>query len=752
MKGGRSSGRAGRFALAAILLLTAAGTVRLIAVGTRGAEIAGVLAVPLAVLTLLVAVLDWKFTHRKFGREDLWQSCRELANEVAARERALSNRFLADTAKAELADVDFSRFQYDGQLVSWRGDGGAHDSSLTALRDFYAQLEHGRLVILGAAGAGKTVLLSHLLLDLAAALPLADPGPAVRVRVPVHLSLTSFDCGSDAEQASGEVLAERLDAWIAQHLQEVFQLGEALALTLVAQGWILPLLDGLDEMDAADQPPLRAAALARALNHPVGTGLRPVVLACRRQRYIELAAADSDPGSPQVLQDATTVELEPLSAGKVAAYVTARFPDPTDPSLAQPRWRPVLVQLLAAPTGPLAGSLSSPLGLFLAVTAYHRPETRPVDLTALPAAELDRALLDRLVPETCRQHPAPNVRGRYAPEDVTRWLGTLAAHLRAQQARGRSGTDLDMHLLWSAAGPRAPRYIAKALLGLAVATSVLACAAWYIHATGHLLAPGWRGRATFAAVAVFTALAAMSATAPVGLGSAGRVGGVSPAHRYLTQPPRLDLARLRTPGLARLVRVVVVVVDFAFGLAAGFVVGLATGFAFGPAAGFTYGLTVAVTYALVSGIAQGLAFGFMQRAASLKRPSDLVRQGVVYDVMVTLVVGLVVGLTAGLTIGGLAIGLAFGLAAGGLTLTLGSVPLMSGGSPWPQFFVAVWMLGRRGRLPHHTAGFLDWAYAAGLMRISGASIQFRHLRLQEHLDPGKVEPLPAAQSGGAEHP
>jgi len=43
------------------------------------------------------------------------------------------------------------------------------------------------------------------------------------------------------------------------------------------------------------------------------------------------------------------------------------------------------------------------------------------------------------------------------------------------------------------------------------------------------------------------------------------------------------------------------------------------------------------------------------------------------------------------------------------------------------------MLSRRQELPARPAAFLDWAYSAGLLRLAGIAIQFRHRDLQDHL-------------------
>ena len=48
-----------------------------------------------------------------------------------------------------------------------------------------------------------------------------------------------------------------------------------------------------------------------------------------------------------------------------------------------------------------------------------------------------------------------------------------------------------------------------------------------------------------------------------------------------------------------------------------------------------------------------------------------------------------------------------------------------------------------GLLPTHPARFLDWACTAGLMRLSGISVQFRHLQLQQYLL--RTPPISAGQ-------
>jgi hypothetical protein len=63
----------------------------------------------------------------------------------------------------------------------------------------------------------------------------------------------------------------------------------AIARALVAGGWVLPLLDGLDEMDPDHTRPNRARHVLVALDQPAGDTLSPpLVLTCRNNCYHDL--------------------------------------------------------------------------------------------------------------------------------------------------------------------------------------------------------------------------------------------------------------------------------------------------------------------------------------------------------------------------------------------------------------------------------------------------------------------------------
>jgi hypothetical protein len=162
-----------------------------------------------------------------------------------------------------------------------------------------------------------------------------------------------------------------------------------------------------------------------------------------------------------VVQNATVVGVEPLTTLSVIDYLTKQFPDPADALRIESQWRPIIERLTTSngDGDPLVAALSSPLRLFLTVTAYRHDNSKPEELTSFTtAAQLDEHLFDRLVPAVLEQHP-PEGR-QYETLEVTRWLTTLTRHLARQRERGGSPTDLRLDQLWPAAGWRAPRYAA----------------------------------------------------------------------------------------------------------------------------------------------------------------------------------------------------------------------------------------------------------------------------------------------------
>jgi hypothetical protein len=155
-------------------------------------------------------------------------------------------------------------------------------------------------------------------------------------------------------------------------------------------------------------------------------------------------------------------------------------------------------------------------------------------------------------------------------------------------------------------------------------------------------------------------------------------------------------------------------------------------------------LAVGVAGAFVLAFALGVAFriatGGWSEDAELAHPREALRRnpaigvafgltgGVAAFLVFVLNQGVAVSLACAL-IGGVTFGLAFGAVA------------------WSRTMLGLLAAAARGLLPLRLWTFLDWACEARLLRVSGATYQFRHRELQDFLTP--PEEVTAAGSAPA---
>ena len=202
----------GKLLVAACVAIVVGPTWWLLATGDQGARVATVIAVPLGFISLAVTVY---FSIRARPTEDvLAAEAGMLRRDLAKRVQAEQQKMLADSGSPRPADVGFA----PPDVVTWRSDGDQRTGSLSEIAEFYRGLRMGRLLILGEAGAGKIVLANQLLIELARADPSADAPAGLHRRVPVRLSLPSFDPGPDHAEVGNDVLSARLDAWMWRRL------------------------------------------------------------------------------------------------------------------------------------------------------------------------------------------------------------------------------------------------------------------------------------------------------------------------------------------------------------------------------------------------------------------------------------------------------------------------------------------------------------------------------------------------------
>ncbi|MGY1456596.1 NACHT domain-containing protein [Streptomyces sp. SS8] len=599
----------------------------------------------------------------------------------------------------------------------------------------YRGLPSRRLVVLGRAGAGKTVLAMQLVLGLIGCRAADDP-------VPVLLGVGSWDAG-----------AVEFRTWLAAQLaRDHPELaapgpdGENLAAHLVNGGRVLPVLDGFDE-------------LAEGLHRPALERLRrttlPFVLTGRHEEYARAVRAHG------VLTAAAVVALADLTAEDLARYLRRVAPPGADAGTAG-QWEAVLAHLAGPAGAPLGEILSTPLAVGLARTVYTGSSGRsPAELVTARVSGLE----DRLVREyltTVYAWPRSARHGRpgsWHAERARRWLTHLAVHL------DRLGTG---DLAWWQLRDTVPRTtripVLGALIGLVTALPLAGV-------TG----PG--------------VASAFGAAAGLAFGlAAGR-----PEHGPEPVRTRLRLRGRRRDLLEHLALGLGTGFALTLGLGLGLKSALVGGLAFGVIAGAVSGVSGNLTHSrgdatgepfevlradraagLAAGLPNGLAAGLL--AAVLADRVLPLTQALLLGAALGLGFLIASGVTTGTTFGilvGVAVSRAVdhhmwlnGLEAALIVIGAGTplvlmVGLAAGPTAgigfgaWAQWLLLVRLwLPLTGRLPWSVTTFLADAHGRGVLLRSGAVLRFRHARLQDHLlgrlgtetspppDPPRADPVP----------
>lgn len=573
------------------------------------------------------------------------------------------------------------------------------------LVDVLAQVPTRRLVVLGEPGAGKTMLMVRLVLDLLSRRTEGSP-------VPFLASVASWDpTAQDLRRWLGVQLLTDHPALANTSSEGIQQSTQADA--LLASGLILPVLDGLDEIP--DE--VRGPAISR-----INDALRPgeqVMVTCRTRQFRD--AVQPEGGVGVTLRAAAAVQLRPLDADTVRDYLCDDAAGP----VAKARWDPVLTVL--GTEAPAGQALRTPLMVALARTIYNPRPGELVGTLRDPAELCSPALTDRrsvesllfdaFIPAAYRHDPG----GRWKAQDAERWLVFLARHLE--------GTIASPDLAWW--------QLQRAVSGFALATGAMFGAVC-----------GIVGGAVSGIVAGADAAIAGSATGAVLGVVAGvmsgpvirwRPGKVLLGIRLQSQSP-IPRMRLRSPSRGL--------------IATGSLAWAATGAIFGAVAGGAIGAAV--------GTAAGAVFGPVAATVQLEdTPLDLSfassppavlaagrRAGIGFGIAA----GAVAGITSWVFFGGLA-GAGTGAVAGAVLGVMSAVLVSYSWSAWPSYEIARMVLVLHRSLPWQLMGFLADAHRRGVFRQAGAVYQFRHIELQHRLanrgtgEPQANSPAAAATEG-----
>ncbi|MFJ6759773.1 trypsin-like peptidase domain-containing protein [Streptomyces sp. NPDC091273] len=589
--------------------------------------------------------------------------------------------------------------------------------------EVYRSIPSRRLVVLGGAGAGKTILTLRFVLDWLDARTPDEP-------VPVIFSLGSWDptTVSLRDWMCHQLVRDHGLAAPAAH-------GGNLAGALVDTGWILPVMDGFDEI---------AGGLQRAALKEIDRTTTPLLLTSRPGEYAE--AVETRP-----FPKAAVVELTDLTLHDVALYLPLTSRPGTDGGTRSTVWEPVLDELRGQRRSPgaenLAGVLVTPLMVAMARAVYSdAPGSDPVrllDTAAFASPEdLQRHLLAAFTPAAYEPSPTDGDGHRrrrrqdWNPDRAQQWLGYLAVHL---DRLGRAGTGVPARdLAWWQLGTtmsRSSRVLVigfLAALALGVTTAVgnvpvdliatpfglgFALVRGLVVGLLHALVNGL----FFGLVYGFVSQGAAEPSR-VRIQVFGRTG-----HRRTGVLPRFRLG-LGCGVLAALVllfldRVVVESLGLGDGLDGGLVGGLVFVPGLGLGVGSVFGITawLEVPVDIRSGVSSSELLG-----------QD--RRNVLFHMLVwALVFGTGAACANAFTAGpgwGLLVGLAFGIEAafaGGLAYGLAF-------TAWGQWvaLARIW-LPLTGRLPWRLVAFLDDACERDVLRQAGAVYQFRHAQLQDHL-------------------
>ncbi|WP_344678533.1 NACHT domain-containing protein [Saccharopolyspora taberi] len=632
------------------------------------------------------------------------------------------------TAADDLFD-HWTKIQGDGAPVSLDGE-------FTEIRETYETVESRRLVILGRAGSGKTVLAHRFILDLVRHNP---TGP-----VPVLFSLSDWNPITEFR------------SWLIEHIIRDFAFldtpdtsGKKMAEVFVRRDLILPVLDGFDEIPKQHR--------SKAIRQISSVDL-PLILTSRPDEYARAVHEIRAVGG------AAAIVLEDLPLDESHAYLRQSTGKPCGYV-----WDVVFEHLRTAPddlaSRNLTTVLTSPLMVVLARTVYndnsgHQPGEL-LDTEQFPTAEdIEDRLLHRYL-NTAYTHDAQ--RPHWSSDQARRWLGYLATHLTRRNSHDFAWWRLPATL---------HRHIRILATVVALGTTVALTAGvaygivyWIIYGFANAF------------------IDAISIGIASGIAAGVVVGGINElrllSERGGQEPERLRLGSWQRSHSQRSfsTRFKKVTSVFAKGLALGLALGLGLGFSFELVSNLSgiFGLPVhGGTLMLMEEIMFGVILDFMYNPVAnsiieINGDSRLSIGLTAYEVAFALTFGITLSLAFGLvnvivsTLGDtldpratepwkllatdrqvalvqmvatvLAVWLAFGLA------NLAWIPYaLIGGmlrlalTAWGSWllFARLW-LPLTGRLPWRPKRFLEDAYDRGVLRRAGAVYQFRHARLRDHL-------------------
>lgn len=628
----------------------------------------------------------------------------------------------------------------------------------------FLQIPTQKLVILGAAGSGKTLLMLQIVTGLLELRRTRRKTASVLAELFTWLRRSA---GDEAENENAVISSDGipvpisvvgwdgqapLNNWLISRLRNAYNLPKRRARALVADGYILPVLDGLDEVaDVANPVPMMR--ILNHLNFDYGAqderGSHPVVVTCRTEAYAELPDPEDDESLSRRVTEAPVIVMRPLTNEEVLDFLQNR---------ARSRSRRInrLIEFLKmeGTASVVMEAMRSPLVTSLAIRSSTGKRINYGELSSFTTEEEVRNyFISVFITSTVAAFPKAygrrSVRQREQSQDISRalknkyydeytteeWLFQVAEFITKSTSRPSDSAKAHLNDLWSVLRSQQE---ARTTIGSVSAAIV----AKYKGEEGVTQLPHpelrpqdlWKvaqsaGKPVHKIhfwLAILVTLLTGTFGAEIADGVNGFIGWA--ATTFLAGLFALRISRPTTPGLSR--------ADFrqlAKRRTAVFLVPIValTGALAGALAYYvSHQISVAITEGIAGAAGATLLAGLSRGLARAVEPLDGLRNDLKFGIIVGIVGAIAIGFPGGLT-GGLwshlhlnslltkpgSQALAFVLA-----IPCGIV-LGSGG--WVRVQIAALVSGGRP-MPRRPIAFLQWAEATGLLRAVGTSYQFRH--------------------------